>query len=128
MTKDIQNFIPRKLYDGHIPFGSDGSPHGYTSQRYPESLGSGTWRPNTPFPANLRLADMERGRSAAHFIWKDEQNRRYVMFMTDLLDLIQNFDISHGVVNGNWAFTKRGQNFGVIYLGPTKVDASDGGN
>lgn len=109
-----------KLYNGYIPYYSDGTPFTYISSgyQYPDPLNNGSsWKYNIPFPANLRLTDMERGRSAAHFIWEDEQGHAFIMFMTDLLDLIQNFTIENGVVSGMWGFVKRGQNFGVVYLG-----------
>jgi len=72
------------------------------------------WRPNQVFRAILMIDNVERGRSAARFILKDKEGVKYVMFMTDMLDLLK-----HGTVGGGkteyvaWRFCKRGQNYGI---------------
>ena len=118
----------RKLYGGLIPYTSDGRPIFYTSSKYPRlpvdysgtglsNVRPGSWRDNIPFPAQLRVIGMHRGHSSAHFLLENTDNSfQYVMFMTDMLDLIQNHTIVSGVVTGTWAFTKRGQNYGIIYF------------
>lgn len=60
----------------------------------------------------LSFQGFERGRSAAHAIWKDEQGRRFVMFLVDLDDLIQ---IGNPIkeVQASWVVTKKGQDYGI---------------
>lgn len=73
------------------------------------------WREIEEFDATLTLVGQERGRSAAHFVWREEgTNRRFSMFMTDLSLLILNFGVPKGaIVKGRWTVQKRGQNYGV---------------
>lgn len=72
------------------------------------------WRPNEPFYASLDLVDMERGRSAARFIWNHGSTQtRYPMFMAGMLDLAQNTFIHHGEAVGWWIVVKRGANYGI---------------
>lgn len=71
------------------------------------------WRTNEPFYANLYLADMERGRSAAFFIWQDNDGRDYPMFMSDMFDLLRTKTVDEGYVEGIWLVKKRGQNYGI---------------
>ncbi len=72
------------------------------------------WRPNDPFYATLDLVDMERGRSAARFIWNNGATRtHYPMFMTGMLDLAKNHVIELGEVIGWWIAVKRGANYGI---------------
>jgi hypothetical protein len=72
--------------------------------------GDTEWRPNTAFEATLTLASTARGRSAAYFIWADEQGHQYPMFMTDLSDLISGTTLDHGKVSGRWIV---GKNYGL---------------
>lgn len=76
------------------------------------------WRWNEAFPARLTVVRTERGRSAAHFIWKDEADQERTMFMTDVFDLLQHANIQGGSVFGTWAYRKRGQNYGVYLVTP----------
>lgn len=71
------------------------------------------WMDNEPVKMTLTLNSMERGRSAARFIWKSEDGRKYPMFMTDMLALIKEHVIDHGKVEAEWIVKKRGQNYGV---------------
>jgi hypothetical protein len=71
------------------------------------------WRPNEPFTKMLHLIEMQRGRSAAYFIWYDEDNNRYPMFMSDMFDLVKHGEIKNGRVFARWIVKKRGQNYGV---------------
>lgn len=79
------------------------------------------WRPNTPFGAELTVAGIERGRSAAHFVMNfDDPQRpgtrvRAVMFMADMLDLLTSpAEIRNGKVTDLWHVRKRGQNYGLV--------------
>jgi len=76
--------------------------------------GNPQWRPNEPFYATLDLVDMERGRSAARFIWNHgATNTHYPMFMAGMLDLAKTDVIDHGEVTGWWIVVKRGANYGI---------------
>lgn len=111
-----------------IPFEEDGSQMAYTSASHDElpsySYASGSyqkageWRDNYEFEATLTVESMERGRSAARFILRDEHGRRFTMFMTDMLELIQTAElIAYGHIDGRWTFQKRGANYGIKLIG-----------
>lgn len=79
-----------------------------------------TWAPNLPFHGTLVLTGMERGRSAARFMWAgtgDLTGRIYPMFMTDACNLMMS---GAGVANGTasrwWIVVKRGRNYGLMPL------------
>jgi hypothetical protein len=75
------------------------------------------WRPATPFHATLRLDRLERGRSAATFIWKDDATgAEYPMFGQWLCNAIQKGDLIKGVVTGRWGYAKRGANYSIELL------------
>jgi hypothetical protein len=94
-----------------IPFGKDGSLHNYRSY-------DSVWRENYEWSTTLKLQSIERGRSAAHFIWTDADNRRYPMFMKDLTEMIFNYGVAvGGVIRGKFTFVKRGQNYGIKMIG-----------
>lgn len=72
------------------------------------------WRDNDPFTDTLVLVSMERGRSAARFIWLNEAcTIRYPMFPMDLLDVAILCGITNARVTGEWIVMKRGANFGI---------------
>lgn len=71
------------------------------------------WKPNIPFAAKLYLDSMCRGRSAAYFMWQNEQGIKFPMFMSDMLNVIQKSIIENGWVDGIWQVIKKGQNYGI---------------
>lgn len=72
------------------------------------------WMPNKPFEAKLLLQTLQRGRSAAYFIWVDTStNKTYPMFMIDMIDVMQRKTVVKGVAIGTWQVRKRGQNYGI---------------
>ncbi|MFI6813236.1 hypothetical protein ACIBG7_12530 [Nonomuraea sp. NPDC050328] len=75
------------------------------------------WRPITTFPATLTVTGRRRGRSAAYFMWSDQDGHEWPMFLADLDHLISSATIANGVVTGTWTVGKRGQNFGIRYVG-----------
>ena len=79
------------------------------------------WRDNDPFEATMKFVGMTRGQSAARFILEDKNEVRYQMFMSDALNLIQNCDLKKGEVSGTWAFSKKGQNYGLVKLDKKKL-------
>lgn len=80
------------------------------------------WREPKKFRMLLRLHETERGRSAAYFVWKDQDGNFWPMFITDVCELIRNHTVTSGIVEGDWIPRKRGQNFGLRYLGPHEED------
>lgn len=74
------------------------------------------WLNNEPFVATFNYREIQRGRSAAYFIWVDNEGRTFPMFMTDMADLIKNCTIVNGVVKGKWQVRKRGMNYGIALV------------
>lgn len=80
------------------------------------------WRPNVPFAATLHLAETRRGRSAAYFIWRDDDGREFPMFISDMLLLVQSgVAIAGGAVSTRWMVTKRGANYGIRHAAAQEV-------
>lgn len=84
----------------------------------PNSYEVDEWRTNAPFYATLQLTGIERGRSAARFMWYDAMGpSRYPMFMVDTAQLIMSgLGGVGGVVTTWWIVVKRGKNYGVAAL------------
>ena len=74
------------------------------------------WRANDPFRARLQISGIERGRSAARFIWVDDDDRRFPMFMTDMENLVRHGVEVGGIVVGWWMVRQMGQNFGLARI------------
>lgn len=84
-----------------------------------------TWVPNEPFSARLRLRGTIRGRSAAYFVWEDAEDwdREHPMFLAEMTDLVQGAGVEPGgFVSGWWRVCKRGQNYGLKYLGADRPE------
>lgn len=91
-----------------IPFDENGN-----MREYPNHYGDTFWRDNDPFHADMQVIGYERGRSAVRVILKDSTERKWPMFISDLVDLIKTSDILDGKVSGQWVGTKKGQNYGI---------------
>ncbi|MBB5081336.1 hypothetical protein [Nonomuraea endophytica] len=74
------------------------------------------WRPITEFTATLTMTGRRRGRSAAYFMWTDQDGHEWPMFLADLDHLISSATIKNGVATGTWTVGKRGANFGIRYV------------
>lgn len=83
--------------------------------------GGVTWKPIKPFKTTLWIEGMERGRSAARFIWKDEKGHTYPMFMRDMLDVVKTATILSGGVSDTWVVRKSGSNYGIALAGLTRT-------
>lgn len=74
------------------------------------------WVKPEPFEASLVLSGMERGRSAAHFIFTWVRaglpDRDLVVFMTDLYDMVRDPRWRQGLITATFIATKRGNNYG----------------
>jgi hypothetical protein len=120
-------------YEGEIPFDQHGNPLPYVGKRFvkEKDLGTGEvegcyeecgprwnqeviWAPNAEFDARLKFVRFERGRSAAHAVYRDagDESWECQMFLTDLEELIlAGLDLSD--IWGVWEHCKRGTNYGV---------------
>jgi hypothetical protein len=77
------------------------------------------WRPRDPFRATLTLVDLKRHRAMQMFYWQDQDGRTFPMFPHDLRDLIlSGAMILDATVKGQWRGIKRGENYGVCWVGP----------
>lgn len=88
-----------------------GIAHGVTSKNYKKTF----------FKDTLRIVKCRRGRSAAQFVFESQtersDNKKYHMFMKDVLDLIRNNILNKGKISGKWGWRKRGCNFGIYFVG-----------
>ncbi|HEU5487027.1 MAG TPA: hypothetical protein VFU98_19145 [Microlunatus sp.] len=71
------------------------------------------WRDNAPFYAVLFIKTTTRGRSAARFIWEDDEGRTYPMFLVDTVETLKHGVDQGGSVAADWMVAKRGENYGV---------------
>lgn len=99
------------IYDGEIPFDKDGNQlhYAFAGER------DVTWKPNTTFNGSLRFDRFARGRSAAYAVFlrmvKMEKDVEVIVFLTDLEGMMRG--MTQGVCYGEFAYCKRGQNYGV---------------
>lgn len=78
------------------------------------------WRPIAEFTAELVYDGYSSSASAAYVYWKDAATGTcYPMFMTDLDAVLSSGRLTGSVISGRFTVVKRGQNFGITYLGPT---------
>lgn len=99
------------MYSGPIPFDKESGD--MVSWTYGDDQ-TVEWRPNTVFSAAMTLVDMERGRSAARFIVKDDAGHSYYLFMKDFMELLQKHSMQAGRTPPlKWQYCKRGTNYGV---------------
>jgi hypothetical protein len=81
------------------------------------------WVDNEPFKAILLWDGFSRGRSAAYTTWTDGIQHIYPMFLSELDEIMRigvvapSLDGSPVRVSGTWKVRKRGQNFGIQYIG-----------
>ena len=73
------------------------------------------WKENFTFKASLSLVEVNRGRSAVTFIWKDIVTEKYYpMFLKDLVETLLTTHVHLGVTEEReWTFHKRGSNYGI---------------
>lgn len=83
------------------------------------------WRENVPFKDTLQIVEIERGRSAARFVWEAADGRRFPMFMTDMLATARHGIGPTGLVSSEWVAVKKGQNYGIA-LASTIAITADG--
>ena len=98
------------MYKGKIPFTDGGGLCFYAEQFTPQPF---IWADNVLFDATLTFEFFERGRSAAHAVFKTSKGRRMSMFLVDLEEAIHRGVFNGGKITGKFEFCKRGQNYGV---------------
>ena len=70
------------------------------------------WRENKPFKAKMELVTYEKGRSAANFVVKDEQNCHYYISLRNMFDMMHTMD--RGVIpECMWIVAKQGTAFSI---------------
>jgi hypothetical protein len=106
------------MYKGKIPFTRDGRLMNYASE-YSSLDKPHEWKDNHEFEATLTFQGFERGRSAAHGVFKNAEGHRFVVFLKDVDTLITSGAMrTGGIVSGTWCYCKRGQNYGVQLVKP----------
>ena len=96
------------------PFRPDGSLMHYPMRfGYGEKAEDPRWVKVIPWHDILTLWGIERGQSAARFIWRGTKGQKYPMMMADMLILLETSTVRYGVVEATWTVTKRGQNYGI---------------
>lgn len=68
------------------------------------------------FDEELKFLNISKGRSAIHFFFQG-LNGKYCMFIKDFEEIFRSNKIDKGKIIGRFKFSKRGQNFGIVYLG-----------
>ncbi|TCU34113.1 hypothetical protein [Rhizobium azibense] len=96
-----------KKGDYQIPFSSKGDQLHYPDWGH-------VMLDNFEFEDTLKFSTMARGRSAAYFYFKRSNGAKVVVFMKDLCEMMPH--INKGKITGKFTFTKRGQNYGAIFL------------
>lgn len=72
------------------------------------------WVSNTAFTDTLKFIGFERGRSAAHAIFKSETSgTRYQVFLVDLETIIQSEMWDRGKITSSFIGCKHGTNYGI---------------
>lgn len=107
-----------KVLDYKVPFDGDGVLMHYATYRPYPPYTAAEWRDPEVFEAELTLENVRSGMSAKYVMWTDARGCRWPMFIPELLELIKTGTVVRGVVLGRWIPRKRGQNFGLRYLGP----------
>jgi hypothetical protein len=93
----------------YVYLGEGGIPAGSRYGREPIE-----WKDKFEWEGVLTLEGMTRGRSAARFIWRDYKDRKFEMFMADMVELVKSGAcIENGCCGAKWTFTKKGANYGI---------------
>lgn len=74
------------------------------------------WKDNYEFEDTLKYSGFSRRTSSCNVQFKSiNDNKEYTMFMKELDDCI--FNLVEGKLKGRFTFVKRGENYGIKYLG-----------
>ena len=77
------------------------------------------WREVRPWHDTMLVTGIQRGRSAAFFlmIGGERGQDSFPMFLSDFADMVKTATVERGTVTGWWVVVKKGQNYGIKYLG-----------
>jgi hypothetical protein len=78
------------------------------------------WREVKEWRETMLVIGQQRGRSAAFFLLcggGGAGTDSYPMFMSDATEMMKTATIVQGTVTGRWTIVKKGQNYGLKYLG-----------
>ena len=110
-----------KISKYQIPFNQSGNLCRYC-ETWALKDGTITMRDNFVFHDTMEIEGYGRGRSAAYFSLKSTTtNKTYDMFLTDFFALIHDCVVTNGIVEANWTFCKRGQNYGMRLATPEEA-------
>lgn len=99
MTKQIQ-----------IPFDENGNQLSYPYYGH-------IMKDNYEFEDDLQIIDVERGRSACIFIAHSKNTgKKYKLFLSSMLEIINNTNMHYGEFSGKFTFIKRGAKYSLKLL------------
>lgn len=75
------------------------------------------WRPNEPMELTITVDHVQSGRSAKYTVWTGANGLSYPMFIADLVDMLREVTMTSGVIRAMFRVRKRGQNYGLTYVG-----------
>jgi hypothetical protein len=111
-----------KLYDGTIPFCPLTGDQFHFAGRWELDHLHAVMKPNEIFIDTLTVERVERGRSAAYFIFRRETTgSKVIVFLRDALDMMRG--MVNGKITGSFVFCKRGANYGCKLVAPPQSDA-----
>lgn len=73
------------------------------------------FRPFKNVLLSLHYIDYSRGRSSVKFIYRDSDEHKYEMFISDIHDLLRMVTRSIGYIYGYFTAVKRGANYGIVF-------------
>lgn len=80
------------------------------------------WRDIVLVPGEIIVCEVRRNRSSAHYLAYDKDNKRYVIFISDFLDMVIAGKVQEGgIINSPLKLVKKGANFGVRAINTPKV-------
>ena len=71
---------------------------------------------NNIFKETMTFVSYSRGRSSIKMLFIDDKRNRYEMFISDFSALFHAGLFKGNKLRGNWAFRKKGSNFGLVYV------------
>jgi hypothetical protein len=101
-----------------IPFDQNGNMLTYVN-RDGKSFSGGyieevVWKENYEFADTFHITNYVRGRSSIAFeLISCGDGKRYYMFVSDFVEMVQSSVVEKGVVSGTWTFCKKGCNYGM---------------
>jgi len=109
--------MSKKTGQYDIPFDLEGNLLHYAYPKtYAYMQDKYAWKPNFEFEDTLEYVGYARGRSAAYLKFRSKRNQKnYCMFMTDFDGCAHS--LIFGELEGRFTFIKRGQNYGLQFLG-----------